>query len=92
LRHFYYFECLWSKLRDCCDSQMKTLTNFNPRPQGRPHITIVFWALVITAVICGACDKYEPTKQIEGVYRPARCLALQGIIPGGGWQNKLAVY
>ena len=36
------------------------------------------------AVTCAACDKYEPTKTIEGVYRPTQCVTLQGIIPGGG--------
>jgi hypothetical protein len=55
----------------------------NRRSQGRLHRTIVCMALLIMAVTCVACDKYEPTKPIEGVYRPTQCVTLQGIVPGG---------
>lgn len=55
----------------------------NRRPQGRFHRMIIYMAFVIMTVTCGACDKYEPTKPIEGVYRPTQCVTLQGIIPGG---------
>ena len=59
----------------------------NQRPPGLLHRTSGYIALVIVAVTCGACDKYEPTKPIEGVYRPTQCVNHQGIIPGG-WLSR----
>ncbi|MGH9830818.1 MAG: hypothetical protein ACREDR_47030, partial [Blastocatellia bacterium] len=55
----------------------------NRRPQAQLHRTLVCVAFVVMALTSAACDKYEPTKSIEGVYRPAQCVTLQGIIPGG---------
>lgn len=71
-------------MRDGRVSEMKTvMKDPNRRPQGRLHRTIVCMAFVIMAVTFAACDKYERTKPIEGVYRPTQCVTLQGIIPGG---------
>jgi hypothetical protein len=44
-------------------------------------------AFVVVALTSVACDKYEPTKHIEGTYRPSQCVTLQGIIPGG-WLSR----
>lgn len=40
-------------------------------------------ASVVLILTSGACDKYDAIKPVHGVYRPARCVTLQGIIPGG---------
>jgi hypothetical protein len=65
-------------------SEMKAvMKDPNRHPQSRLSRAIVFMALLIMAVTCAACtDEYEPTKSIEGVYRPSHCVTLQGIIPG----------
>ena len=48
----------------------------------------LLWTTFVAAVLTSvACDKYEPTKPIEGTYRPGQCVTLQGIIPGG-WLSR----
>lgn len=53
------------------------------RPRLLLHRAAHCMAFVAAVVMSGACDKYEPTKPIEGVYLPTQCVTLQGIIPGG---------
>lgn len=47
------------------------------------HRPLLCAAFVVVALSSVACDKYQPTKHIEGTYRPSQCVTLQGIIPGG---------